>query len=181
MPAKNRKPRKRKSPPIERTGNMTYSIAARIKVLQNTSIPELKQKYRKLYGKEISVANKGYLIKKLAWMIQELEYGGLSKQAKQRALEIAQTMNLPEKPSPGKPIPVKKKKRTIKIQNRIKNRRLPMPGTVLTREYKDNLIQVTVLEDRCFEYDGGKYRSLSAVAKAVTGSHWNGYLFFKCK
>ena len=160
---------------------MGNSIAARIKALQKMSVPELKKRYRELCGKETSIANKGYLIKKIAWRIQELEYGGLSEQIKKRAMEIAQTMNLPEKPSPDKPIQVKKKKRTIKIQNRIKSSRLPMPGTILTREYKGKLIQVAVLEDRYFEYEGGKYRSLSAVAKAVTGSHWNGYLFFKCK
>jgi hypothetical protein len=56
-----------------------------------------------------------------------------------------------------------------------------MPGTVLTREYKGKLIQVEVLEDGYFEYEGVKYRSLSAVAKAVTGSHWNGYLFFNAR
>ena len=128
-----------------------------------------------------AITNKGYLIKKIAWRIQELEYGGLSEQIKKRALEIAQTMNLPQTPSPGKLIQSKKKKRQTKIQHGIKSRRLPMPGTVLTREYKGKLIQVTVLEDRYFEYEGSKYRSLSAVAKAVTGSHWNGFLFFKCK
>jgi hypothetical protein len=154
---------------------MGNSIAARIKAIQKMSVPELKKRYRELCGKETSITNKGYLIKKIAWRIQELEYGGLSEQIKKRAMEIAQTMNLPEKPSPGKLIQSKKKKRTIKSS------RLPMPGTVLTREYKGKLIQVTVLEDRYFEYEGSTYRSLSAVAKAVTGSHWNGFLFFKCK
>jgi hypothetical protein len=158
---------------------MTASVAARIKALQSMSIPELKRKYRELYGKDISVANKSFLLKKIAWRIQEIEYGGLSEQVKKRALEIAQTMNLPEKPSPGKPISAKKKK--YKTHNRIKDRRLPMPGTVLTREYKGKLIQVEVLEDGYFEYEGVKYRSLSAVAKAVTGSHWNGYLFFNAR
>jgi hypothetical protein len=52
-----------------------------------------------------------------------------------------------------------------------------MPGAVLTREYKGRTIQVTVLPSG-FDYDGQVYRSLSAVAKAVTGSHWNGHLFF---
>jgi hypothetical protein len=160
---------------------MTDSIAARIKTLQSMSILELKRKYQELYGKEISIANKGYLIKKIAWRIQEIEYGGLTKQVKKRALEISQTMNLPGKPSPDKPIPAKKKKRATKVRNDIKNRRLPMPGTLLTREYKGRLIRVEILEDGLFEHEGCKYRSLSAVAKAVTGSHWNGYLFFNVR
>lgn len=57
------------------------------------------------------------------------------------------------------------------------NRRLPMPGAVLTRRYQGLLIQVTVLP-KGFEWDGPVYRSLSAVAKAVAGSQWNGYGFF---
>ena len=57
---------------------------------------------------------------------------------------------------------------------------LPMPGTVLTRPYKGRTITATVLDDG-FEYEGEVYRSLSAVAKAVTGSHWSGNYFFGLK
>ena len=56
--------------------------------------------------------------------------------------------------------------------------RLPMPGTVLVREYKGCSIEVRVLEQG-FENAGQTFRSLSAVAKAVTGTHINGFLFFK--
>ena len=56
--------------------------------------------------------------------------------------------------------------------------RLPPPGTVLTRKYKGQVLQVQVL-DQGFEYDGSVYGSLSAVAKAITGSHCNGYYFFR--
>ncbi len=57
---------------------------------------------------------------------------------------------------------------------------LPPPGTVLRRPYKGRTVLITVLDDG-FEYEGDVYRSLSAVAKAVTGSHWNGNLFFRLK
>jgi hypothetical protein len=57
------------------------------------------------------------------------------------------------------------------------DRRLPMPGTVLTRQYKGRTVVVTILPNG-FEYEGKVYRSLSAVATAVTGTHWNGYHFF---
>lgn len=57
------------------------------------------------------------------------------------------------------------------------DRRLPMSGTLLTRTYKGRAIRVQVTEAG-FEYDGEVYRSLSAIAKAVTGAHWNGYPFF---
>ena len=52
-----------------------------------------------------------------------------------------------------------------------------MPGTKLTREYKGRTIVVTVLNDG-YEFEGERYKSLSAIAKAVTGTHWNGHLFF---
>ena len=57
-------------------------------------------------------------------------------------------------------------------------KRLPMPGSIVTRQYKGETLQVKVLE-RGFEYQGQLYKSLSAVAKAITGSHCNGYLFFR--
>ncbi len=47
----------------------------------------------------------------------------------------------------------------------------------MTREYKGKVIQVHVVPDG-FEYEGERYRTLSAVATAVTGAHWNGYHFF---
>jgi hypothetical protein len=56
--------------------------------------------------------------------------------------------------------------------------RLPPPGTILTRAYKGETLQVQVLP-RGLEYQGAVYKSLSAVAKAITGSHCNGYLFFR--
>src|SRR5438034_806350 len=60
---------------------------------------------------------------------------------------------------------------------RIRDPRLPSPGTVLTRPYRGRTIAVTVLESG-FEYEGRRFDSLTAVAKAVTGSHWNGLEFF---
>ncbi len=58
------------------------------------------------------------------------------------------------------------------------DKRLPPPGTILTRPYKGQLVQVQVLTDG-FAYAGSVYASLSAVAKAVTGTHTNGFLFFR--
>jgi DUF2924 family protein len=59
-----------------------------------------------------------------------------------------------------------------------RDRRLPAPGTVLARRYKGRVLQVRVLPHG-FEYEGAVYPSLSAVAKQITGSHYNGFLFFK--
>jgi hypothetical protein len=58
------------------------------------------------------------------------------------------------------------------------DRRLPPAGTVITRDYKGQILRVTVLDDG-FEFDSERYKTLSAVAKTITGSHCNGFAFFK--
>ena len=58
-----------------------------------------------------------------------------------------------------------------------RDRRLPEPGTVITRLYKGRLLEVRVLADG-FAHDAERFASLSAVAKHITGSHCNGYHFF---
>ena len=62
-------------------------------------------------------------------------------------------------------------------QQGVRDTRLPIPGTVITREYKGKLIEVKVLEEG-FEYDGKIYRSLTNIVKKITGSVWNGFNFF---
>lgn len=56
--------------------------------------------------------------------------------------------------------------------------RLPPPGSTITREYKGQTIQVRILASG-FEHEGVTYKSLSAVAKAITGQHCNGFHFFR--
>ena len=58
-----------------------------------------------------------------------------------------------------------------------RDRRLPIPGTIITKEYKGKVLEVKILEAG-FEYCGKIYKTLTAIAKDVTGAHWNGYLFF---
>jgi hypothetical protein len=63
------------------------------------------------------------------------------------------------------------------IKDKSRDNRLPVPGSVISKVYKGDIINVNVL-DKGFEYDGKVYRTLSSVAGAITGQHWNGYLFF---
>jgi len=110
------------------------------------------------------------MFKRLAWAVQALEFGGLSERAKQRLEELLPFaevwMPLGRKAFPKGP---------------CTNGRPLTPGTVITRKYKDRNLVVTVLEGGGFEHDGKRYPSLTAVAKAVTGSHWNGHHFFGLK
>ncbi|MFH1093945.1 MAG: DUF2924 domain-containing protein [Candidatus Omnitrophota bacterium] len=142
------------------------------------TLSELKVKYKVLYGPESATpSNKVYLWRKIAYKLQELEHGGLSSQAQGKIEEFIQkydpvnnkalrpTGNTDNTGSRDKPLDF------------ARDRRLPIPGTIITKEYKDIHLEIKVLE-KGFEYNKKQYRSLTAIAKEVTGAHWNGYLFF---
>ena len=149
--------------------------------LQRMTVRELKVKYEETFGDETRTGNKAWLIKRIAWRIQANAEGGLSERARQRAEEIANDADIRRTPPKAKPVstptPARTTTTTIAFSD---DDRLPLPGAILTREYKGESMQVRVLE-RGFEYEGDVYRSLSAVAKKITGTHTNGYLFFKLR
>lgn len=131
---------------------------------------ELKAEWRALFGEEPRSGNVAWMRKRLAWAIQAREYGGLSEAAERRIQDLLPQalawMPIGHQTFPRQATPVSPAER-----GRL------APGTVLTRPYKGMTVVVTVRADG-FEYDGALHGSLSAVAKAVTGSHWNGRLFF---
>jgi ABC-type cobalt transport system substrate-binding protein len=149
---------------------MNEPILSQIMALKNASIAEIKQKYSELFaGKKASSDNRTYLWQKIAYRIQELEYGGLPEEAQNKVKKLAQEYD----PINNKAL----RPNVIKIQRLSRDQRLPIPGTVITKEYKGIAVEVKVL-DKGFEYNGKTYKSLTAIAKEVTGCHWNGYLFF---
>ncbi len=148
------------------------SIPAQIARLQKMSVAELREEWKRLYdGEEPRVSNRVWLWKRLAWRVQELKFGGLSDAAQKRLEELMPTAELALRNPPGKkhppPAPIEP----------VRDKRIPPPGTVLLRRYKDQAITVEVLTNG-FEWEGRQYRSLSAVATEVTGSHLNGVRFF---
>lgn len=149
------------------------TMAATVAALERMTVGELKDRWRELMGEEPRSNNRQWLWKRLAWHVQAKAYGGLSDRARQRARELVDETQIRVRPT-------REFKARIDQQatSAVKDRRLPAPGAVVTRQYKGRRVEVTVLP-RGFEYDGVTYRSLSAVARAVTGSHWNGYLFFE--
>ena len=154
-------------------------ITKKIRALGHMTTGELRDKYRELFGEESRSYNKRFLERRIAWQIQALAEGGLSERALRKAEELADDSYLRTRaPKMASNQASESTDRTaVRSFSPSHDRRLPMPGTVLTREYKGDKISVTVL-DGGFEYDGEFYRSLTAVARAVTGSHWNGYHFF---
>jgi hypothetical protein len=154
------------------------TLNQQIAALERMGPTELRAQYLKVFGEPTRSANKQYLYKKVAWRIQSLAEGGLSERAKRRAEELARDADIrttaPRAPSaPERSI-------ALRVAKADGCDRLPIPGTVLTRTYRGQHVAVTVLSDG-FQYEGQTYKSLSAIAKAVTGSHWNGYLFFGLK
>jgi hypothetical protein len=157
----------------QRTAESTVpdeGIYAEIERLGRLRIPELRARYREVFGEESTTTHKQHLVRRIAWRLQVLAQGDLSERARRRALEIANDADLKTQvPSNwGAVKPARRKPREA---------RLPVAGTVLRRVYRDRTVEVKVLSDG-FEYEGRHYGSLSAVARAATGTRWNGLLFF---
>jgi hypothetical protein len=160
------------------TANITHELAA----LRRMTPQQLRQRYVEVFGEQASTKNKGWLLRRIAWRLQCLAEGDLSERARQRAAELANDADLRTTPPKGKAdddatadAGQPTQTRTLKFPA---NDRLPPPGTIITRLYKGQTLQVQILA-KGFEHDGQVFASLSAVAKHVTGSHCNGYLFFR--
>jgi len=131
-----------------------------------------------VFGDQTRACHKAFLIKRIIWRMQAMAEGGLSERARRRADELANDADVRLGPPKAEPTADGSARQTATATVRLSSdTRLPMPGAVLTRDYKGESVEVTVLP-KGFRYDGEVYRSLSAVAKAVTGTHWNGYYFF---
>jgi hypothetical protein len=145
-------------------------IYAEIERLERMHIPALRERYREVFGEDSTTTHKPHLVRRIAWRLQVLAQGDLSERARRRALEIAHDADLKTQvPSGwGAVKPAQRRRREV---------RLPVAGTVLRRVYRDRTVVVKVLSDG-FEYQGQHYGSLSAVARAATGTRWNGLLFF---
>jgi hypothetical protein len=158
---------------------VNQELSIELAALRRMTPAQLRAKYLEVFGESSRSGNKDFLFKRLAWRIQSLVEGSLSDRARQRAEELARDadirMTMPKTgaTTPGAPQAVLRAPAT-------RDRCLPIPGTVLVRQYRGRAIEVQVLADG-FEWEGQVFGSLSAVAKKVTGSHWNGRLFFGLK
>ena len=142
---------------------MSDNVLARLAALKTTPTPQLKEQWRELFGKEPPPYNRRFLESRLAYRIQELAYGGLKPET------IARLETLGEQLDGGK-VEVRKKRGDDG----------PIAGTRLIREWQGVEHCATVLQDG-YEYAGRPYKSLSAVARAITGTRWNGWVFFGLK
>ena len=139
---------------------MTGSVLASIATLSTLPMPALKERWRELFQTDPPPFNRAYLESRLTFRIQELAYGGLSQTTVARLDAIATDGTYVDREAARK---------------RLSWR--PVPGTRLVREWQGVEHAVTVQKDS-FEYCGRSYKSLSAVARAITGTRWSGPLFF---
>jgi hypothetical protein len=138
-------------------------VLGRLAALQTAATPALKQQWRELFGTEPPPYNRRFLESRLAYRIQELAYGGLKPETIQRLEALGEQLD------GGNP-----------VLRRIRGDDKPIAGTRLIREYQGVEHSVTVLHDG-YEYQGRPYQSLSSIARAITGTRWNGWLFFGLK
>ena len=135
---------------------------------------QMAGKYLALFGQPARSRNKDFLRKRLAWRIQELAEGGLSE----RALSRIQELGSAGLAAARRPARVRTSSSPIPHSTEAaRDPRLPPAGTVVRRIHGTTEHSVTIL-DEGFEYRGEKYRSLSKIARLITGTPWNGYLFF---
>ncbi len=144
--------------------------------LESMSVAELRERYREVFEEDSYSRNRDYLIRRIAYSIQELTDGGLSERVRQRIDELSRAAPLRRRPLPKpKPEPTPDAVESPAPSNR--DPRLPPPGVVIHRTHKDVVHEVTVLDDG-FEYRGEQYKSLSAIAKKICGAQANGFAFF---
>jgi hypothetical protein len=139
------------------------SVLAQIAELKILSILELKAKWRTLFGNEPPPYNRKFLESRLTYRIQELVYGGLKPEAIRRLEQLGEQLD-------GGRAEVRKRSANL----------LPIVGTRLLREWQGIEHTVTVT-DKGFDYLGVPYTSLSAIARRITGTRWNGWTFFGLK
>ena len=142
---------------------MSDQVLARLAALKTTPTPKLREQWRQLFESEPPVFNRRYLESRLAYRIQEHAYGGLKPETVRRLEKLGEELD------GGR----------VEVRKRPANDR-PISGTRLIREYQGVEHCVTVRDDD-FEYQGRPYKSLSAIARAITGTPWSGPVFFGLK
>ncbi len=152
---------------MNRSAPPNDSVLRQVADLHKLSHSELKDLWRTLYGTEPPAYNRPHLVSRLAYRIQELTFGGLSETAEAKMEAIMEASGLDE--NGGEP--QSRRRRAIGRKDG------PIIGTRIVRDWNGRTHEVTTVHGG-FQYEGGIYRSLTAVAKAITGTHWNGRAFF---
>jgi hypothetical protein len=153
---------------------VSESIIAEITRLKGLSTAQLQQRWLEVFGESTRSRHHAYLWKRLAWEYQARLHGGLSHRALDRLRELAADgpRFLPPRDASAA------LDRVAGASGRRRDHRLPAPGTVIIRRWREQDLRLLVREDGGFELDGKVFQSLTEAARAATGSAWNGRLFW---
>jgi len=159
---------------------MKKPLRDQIDELAAMSVAELEQQHLKLFGEEPASTHRQFLFRKIAWRLQADREGGLPESARDLARAIAKDVPLRNRviSNAGKRragFPIEQSVTTTITPGH--DSRVPMPGGLIVKKVKDQTIVVKVV-DGGFEYDDRRFKSLSAIAQEITGTKWNGFLFF---
>ena len=158
---------------------MTSEVLIEVEKLRRASLSALREKHQEVFQEETQCRNRQHLFRRIAWRLQALAEGDLTERARHRATQIARDADLRLlAPKDFFVAGGQRIETTAGDRNRRPtDNRLPLPGTLLKREWKGRTILVEVLAEG-FRYENQAYSSLSAIAVAVTGTRWNGLAFF---
>lgn len=159
------------------------TVTQEVARLEVMPMRDLKERYTEVFGEPCRSGNRRFLVRRIAWRLQAIREGGLTERALARAVELADDADLRVRPPTGA-IPTTPDT-PVRTGGRVavapvaspRDPRLPAAGTAIRREYKGRKLVVKVLDDG-FEFEGQRFRSLTAVAKKITGTNWNGMHFF---
>ena len=143
----------------------TGPVLTQLAALPGMATEDLKRLWDQLFERPPPPYNRSYLEKRLAYRIQELAHGGLSEETRARLDALADGED----------------RRAVEAARQKRRAEAPLAGTRLVREWRGTEHHVTCLGDAGFEWRGRRYKSLSAVARAITGTQWNGWTFFGLK
>ena len=157
------------------------TIERDLAALEGLTARELRERYERVFSEAARSNNRRWLLRRVAWRMQLLAEGDLAERAMDRtrdkAAALARDADLRVRPPSGPIDPGEPTRTVVGQMSPARDERVPPPGAVLVRVFKGREHRVTVRANG-FEYAGEIYRSLSAVAHAISGSHWNGYHFF---
>jgi hypothetical protein len=158
---------------------MNTEVLMEIEKLRWASLSALREKHREVFQEETGCRHRQHLFRRIAWRLQALAEGDLTERARQRAAQIARDADV-RMVAPRDFLSAGRQRIEATAGDRDRrptDRRLPLPGTLLTRAWKGRTILVEVLA-KGFRYENQHFTSLSAIAVAVTGTRWNGLAFF---
>jgi hypothetical protein len=156
---------------------MSLDISQEVAAMRRMPIGDLREVYERVFGETTTVRHAQCLVKRIAWRMQANQLGGISLRAQRRVEELANEADL-RLNAPRRPLSDEGKTVTRTIPSVIREAEDELAvGAQIERHYKGKTIVATIVENGV-RWNGDLYGSLSAVAKAVTGSHWNGRAFF---